>query len=200
MQFIQERSFYKLGSNKLISADVRIISATNHDLGTLVSEKKFREDLLYRLRVVEIKVPSLRDRKEDLLWLVPSLLDKLCEKNHKVPVRYTQDAMQCLWNHDWPGNIRELENVIETSLVLASPETLRSGFLSAASLPDFLRTLTPKSGHLELNFSDLATLEKRAIDQALTITGGNKKLAAALLGISERTLYRMLKSGEAPAP
>ncbi len=200
LQFIQDRSFFKLGSNKKTSANVRIISATNHDLLSLVSEKKFREDLLYRLRVVEIKVPPLRERKEDLLWLVPSLLDKLCEKNHKAPVRFSQDAMQCLWNHDWPGNIRELENVIETSLVLASPETLRSGFLSAEALPDFLRTLPAKDVHLDFNFSDLATLEKRAIDQALTITGGNKKLAASLLGISERTLYRMLKSGEALAP
>ncbi|HVJ63888.1 MAG TPA: sigma-54 dependent transcriptional regulator [Bdellovibrionota bacterium] len=200
LQFIQDRSFFKLGSNKKISADVRIIAATNRDLAELVSEKKFREDLLYRLRVVEIKMPPLRERKEDLLWLVPSLLDKLCEKNHKAPVRFTQEAMRCLWNHDWPGNIRELENVIETSLVLAPGEVLRSGFLPAESLPDFLRTLPTRDEHLNLNFSDLATLEKRAIDQALTITGGNKKLAASLLGISERTLYRMLKSGDAPPP
>jgi two-component system, NtrC family, response regulator HydG len=194
LQFIQDRSFFKLGSNKKISADVRIISATNRDLATLVSEKTFREDLLYRLRVVEIKVPPLRERKEDLLWLVPSLLDKLCEKNQKPPIRFTQDAMQCLWNHDWPGNIRELENVIETSVVLASPEILRSGFLPASTLPDFLTSLPQKEGSLDFNFADLATLEKRAIDQALTITGGNKKLASSLLGISERTLYRMLKS------
>lgn len=193
LQFIQERSFFKLGSNKKTSADVRILSATNHDLNQLVSDKRFREDLLYRLRVVEIRVPPLRERKEDLLWMIPSLLDKLCEKNHKDPVRFTQESMRCLWNHDWPGNVRELENVIETSLVLASPEVLRSGFLPVESLPDFLRTLPNKDSTLNINFSDLATLEKRAIDQALAITGGNKKLAASLLGISERTLYRMLK-------
>lgn len=193
LQFIQDRTFFRLGSNKKISADVRILSATNRDLGDMVAAKTFREDLLYRLKVVEIKIPPLRERKEDLLWLVPSLLDKLCEKNHKDPVRFDQEAMQCLWNYDWPGNIRELENVIETSVVLASPETLRAGFLNAATLPDFMRTLPMKAHALDVNFSDLATLEKRAIDQALAITGGNKKLAASLLGISERTLYRMIR-------
>lgn len=193
LQFIQERWFFKLGSNKKTFADVRILSATNRDLSQLVQSKLFREDLLYRLRVVEIKIPPLRERKEDLLWLVPSLLDKLCEKNQKDPVRFSQDAMRCLWNHDWPGNIRELENVIETSLVLSSPEVLRSGLLGSESLPEFLRELPKRDLSLDINFSDLATLEKKAIDQALTITGGNKKLAASLLGISERTLYRMIK-------
>lgn len=193
LQFIQERWFFKLGSNKKTFADVRILSATNRDLLALIGEKMFREDLLYRLRVVEIKIPPLRERKEDLLWLVPSLLDKLCEKNQKDPVRFTQEAMRCLWNHNWPGNVRELENVVETSLVLTPPEVLRSGFLPLESLPEFLRELPHREVHSDINFSDLATLEKRAINQALAITGGNKKLAASLLGISERTLYRMIK-------
>ena len=193
LQFIQDKSFYRLGSNKIQNANVRIISATNRDLAELINSNQFREDLLYRLRVVEIKTPPLRERKEDLLWLVPSILDKLCEKNQKAPVRLNQEAMQCLWNHGWPGNIRELENVLETAIVLAPPETMRNGFLGLEALPDFLRSLPTVDPQIGVHFSDLATLEKRAIDQALTISGGSKKLAASLLGISERTLYRMTK-------
>ncbi|MBS1983420.1 MAG: sigma-54-dependent Fis family transcriptional regulator [Bdellovibrionales bacterium] len=190
LQFIQEKKFFKLGSNKEISADVRIVAATNRSLTELVQKGLFREDLLYRLRVIEITVPPLRERKEDLLWLIPALLDNLAEKNGQVPVRFTHAALAKLWSYDWPGNIRELENIIESTLVMAPQEELREGFISEAALPEQLRgqdTRTP------VTLPDLATVERQAIQQALVVTGGNRRLAAHLLGISERTLYRVLE-------
>lgn len=192
LQFIQEKRFFKLGSNKEILADVRILSATNRKLEDLVAEGKFREDLLYRLKVVELHIPPLRERKEDLLWLIPALLDQLTEKNSLPKVRLTQEALSRIWAYDWPGNIRELENVLESSLVLARPEEIQEGFLSEKNLP---AKLQPKGQVGETpKISDLATMEKNAIQQALLLTGGNKKLAARLLGISERTLYRALEN------
>lgn len=191
LQFIQDKSFFKLGSNKPIHANVRILSASNKNLTDLVEKKLFREDLLYRLRVIEIMVPPLRERKEDLLWLIPMLLDSLSEKNALPRVRFTQKALARLWNYNWPGNIRELENLMESALVLASPEAQQSGFLDEKDLPTQL-VLNTKNDTEQARFIDLASIEKRAIEQALLLTNGNKKLAAKLLGISERTLYRHL--------
>lgn len=211
LQFIQEKKFFKLGSPKEIVADVRILAATNRPLDELVREGKFREDLLYRLRVVELSIPSLRQRREDLLWLVPALLDHLCEKNNLPPVRLTYDAMAWVWGYSWPGNIRELENVLESALVLAAPETIREGFLGVENMPERLRPpasenptdLGAPAGHIHTGPSmprvaDLATLEKQAIEQALILTGGNRRLTAKLLGISERTLYRVLSHSPTP--
>lgn len=208
LQLIQEKQFYKLGSNKEVHVDVRIVAATNQDLEKRVLEGKFREDLLYRLKVIEIRVPSLRERKQDLLWLIPNLLDSLAEKNNLDPVRFTHDALARLWSYDWPGNIRELENVLESTLVLASREDLREGLLDMTALPEkFRRSETPSDQegtqssqrnsqkNSQSSFppiADLATIEKQAIEQALAISGGRRRLAASLLGISERTLYRVL--------
>lgn len=193
LQLIQEKRFYRLGSNKEIQVDVRIVAATNKNLQQWVDENKFREDLYYRLKVIEIRVPSIKERKQDLLWLIPNLLDSLAEKNHLPPVRFTQEAIAKLWAYPWPGNIRELENVLESSLVLASPEDLREGLLDISSLPEQFRNSELGNTPLSLSpISDLATIERQAIEQALAISGGRRKLAASLLGISERTLYRVL--------
>jgi two-component system response regulator HydG len=190
LQFIQTRRFFKLGSNREVMADVRILAATNRPLNELVAQGKFREDLLYRLKVVEIAVPPLRERKQDLLWLVPGLLDQLAEKNKRPPVRLTQAALSRLWNYDWPGNIRELENVLESALVLAAPEDIQGGFLDEGSLPAPLAQ--GPAGEMPV-LADLETLERQALQQALALVGGNKRLAAGLLGISERSVYRLLE-------
>lgn len=198
LQFIQDKKFFKLGSSREIQADVRILAATNQPLESLVKSGKFREDLLWRLRVVEISVPALRDRREDLLWLVPALMNSLCEKNGLPPVRLAHDAMALVWKYDWPGNIRELENVLESSLVLAQPEEIREGFLSAKNLPERILARTSSAqGDAASSaplppVTDLATLERQALEHALLLTGGNRRLTAKLLGISERTLYRIL--------
>ncbi len=201
LQFIQTRKFFRLGSNKETTANVRIVAATNRPLDELVKTGRFREDLLYRLKVVEISVPPLRQRKQDLLWLVPALLDHLSEKNQRPRVRLSYEAFARAWHHDWPGNIRELENSLESSLVLASDEEIRAGLLEVSSLRGALEreVATPENSERQAppsatpNFADLATLERRALEQALVIAGGNRKLAAHLLGVSERTLYRMLE-------
>ena len=199
LQFIQERKFFRLGSNREVSADVRILSATHRPLETLVNTGGFREDLLYRLKVVEILVPPLRDRKMDLLWLIPTLLDRLAEKNKRPTMRLSQNALTALWAYNWPGNVRELENVLESALVLAPAEELRDGLLTELSLPGrFRKLLNTNSGSSELDVapvvSDLATIERQAIAQTLALTGGNRRMTAHLLGISERTLYRVLGS------
>ncbi len=189
LQFIQERKFYKLGSNKEVSVDLRIISASHRNLSELVKEGRFREDLLYRLKVIDIEVPSLRERKQDLLWLIPNLLDSLAEKNKLPPTRLSHEALAKLWSYDWPGNIRELENVLESTLVLCSKEVLRDGTIGSDQLPE---TFQNENSSEMPQISDLATIERQAINQALTLCGGKRKLAASLLGISERTLYRVL--------
>ncbi len=194
LQFIQDKKFFKLGSNREIVADVRILSATHQALDTLILSGRFREDLLYRLKVVEIKVPPLRERKEDLFWLVPGLLDVLCEKNKIAKVRLTQNALAKIWAYDWPGNIRELENVLESCLVLAPTEEIREGFLSEKTLPEKLKDQKDEGEMPKV--TDLATIEKMAIRQTLLLTNGNKKLTASLLGISERTLYRTLEGDD----
>ena len=197
LQFIQDKKFFKLGSNREISADVRIVAATNRPLDELVKTGHFREDLLYRLRVVEITVPPLRERRTDLFWIIPALLDLLAEKNHLPPVRLTQGAFSALWKHEWPGNVRELENVLESALVLAPPEEIREGFVSEQALPAKFRALQGESVDLA-SIPDLATIERQTIQQTLLLTGGNRRLTASILGISERTLYRVL--GSTPSP
>jgi two-component system, NtrC family, response regulator HydG len=195
LQVIQEKRFFKLGSNKEIRVNVRILSATNQILPTIVREGRFREDLYYRLKVIQIDVPSLRSRKQDLFWLIPGILDSLSEKNHMPPVRLTEGALRKVWAYDWPGNIRELENCLESALVLSPEEDIRSGLMTETSLPENLRHSTGDATNATFpQMSDLATLERRAIRQALLLSSGNRRLAAALLGISERTLYRVLGS------
>ncbi len=197
LQVIQERKFYRLGSSKEVRVNVRILSATNRVLSEMVKAGQFREDLYYRLKVIQIEIPTLRSRKQDLLWLVPGILDTLCEKNHLPPVRITEEALRKIWAYDWPGNIRELENSIESALVLAPESEIQAGLLGTSSLPDHLRSLGEGEDLSIENMpplSDLATLERRAIRQALLLSGGNRRLAAGLLGISERTLYRVLGS------
>lgn len=195
LQFIQDKKFFKLGSAREITADVRILSATNRPLRELTQSGQFREDLLYRLKVVEIEVPPLSERKEDLFWLVPALLDKLTEKNRLPRVRLSQAAFSKIWHYAWPGNIRQLENVLESSLVLAPPEEIREGLLNVSSLPAEISQLASEASDTP-TISDLATIERQAIRQALALTGGNKRLTAGLLGISERTLYRSLEAAE----
>jgi len=200
LQFLQEKKFFRLGSNKEQIADVRILAATHQKLDVLIREGKFREDLAYRLRVIEIEVPPLRSRKDDLYWLVPSILDRLAEKNSTSIVRVNFASFQALYEYNWPGNIRELENVLESALVMSSDEEMREGLLSPLSLPQKIINSPERSPVSGMKICDLASLEKQAIQQALLSTAGNRRLAAQLLGISERTLYRVLGSQSPEAP
>ena len=196
LQLIQDKSYFRLGSNKSMQADLRIIAATHQDLKSAVDTHRFRQDLYYRLKVVEIHIPPLRERITDLLWLVPQILDSLSEKNSKPKMRLSDESLKILLSYSWPGNIRELENVLESMLVMASIESLQSGCFEVEALPDFLRSTAPTQSPLSVK--DLASLTQEAIQRAMIASGGNRKLAAAMLGISERTLYRNSENSKQP--
>jgi DNA-binding NtrC family response regulator len=120
LRVIQEREFMRLGGTENIKVDVRILAATNVDLRRLVAENKFREDLYYRLNVITIPLPSLRERKEDIPLLLDHFLKKFCQENSREPAHFTAEAMKKLVDYDWPGNVRELENAVERAVVLSS--------------------------------------------------------------------------------
>jgi DNA-binding NtrC family response regulator len=176
-----------------LHADVRLIAATNKHLATLVSEGKFRDDLYFRLNVVKITMPPLRERKEDIPLLVRGFLHHFCRTNDKQLLDLTADAMDTLLAYDWPGNVRELRTAIEHGVVMATKAkvTLRD-------LPVAVRQAAPAAGGRVRSYDenasplDLHATEKRLIMQALAATKGNITLAAKKLGISRRTLHRKI--------
>lgn len=182
LSLIQDKEFERIGDVKPRKVDVRIIAATNRDLKQLVREGKFREDLYYRLNVVGIELPPLRERREDIPYLVSYFIEKF-SKEHKRKIRgVSPPAMKLLLEYSYPGNIRELENIIESAVVVS-----RGTVISEEDLPEEVkrgRFLRPKS-----QSGDEAERIKRALEQ----TGGNKSLAAKLLGMHRTTLWRKLK-------
>ncbi len=184
---LQEKEIRPVGSTERIPIDVRVIAATNRDLEVGVREGTFRQDLFFRLNVVQIRLPALRERQVDIPLLVTHFLDKFCDP--KQPVRALSDeALRRLMAYDWPGNIRELENTIECALALSSDSVVTVDDLASvpygASAPN-----APDSNELVL----LEELERRAIQHALKQTRGDRLAAARLLGIGKTTLYRKLK-------
>jgi DNA-binding NtrC family response regulator len=191
----EERAFERVGGNQLLRADVRLIAATNKDLTQQVKEGKFRDDLYFRLNVVHITLPPLRDRKEDIPLLVRAFLRHFGEVNDKPRLELTADAMNTLLIYDWPGNVRELRTAIEHGVVMANgPKiTLRELPLAVrqaagGALPGGVtmgKAYGAKSSPL-----DLHETERKLIMQALATTKGNITAAAKKLGISRRTLHR----------
>ncbi len=201
LRVLQEREFERLGATQTLRVDIRLIAATNKDLEKEVREGRFREDLYYRLNVVPIFLPALRERREDISVLVSYFLERASKENKKN-VKYISDpAMEILMNYNWPGNIRELENAIERAVVLCKGDTLTpdlfpipiptrdshdSAQLSLTPLPDpdSLPTILPQAVEM---------LEKRMIESALQRTGGNQRRAAQLLGLTERMIGYKIK-------
>jgi two-component system NtrC family response regulator len=190
LRFLQEREISRLGSNASIPVDVRIISATNRDLEARVREGAFREDLFYRLKVVAMTLPPLRERKEDLPALIDYYLEKFIRDNAS-PVRgMTAEARDMLLKYDYPGNIRELVNIMERAVVIARDE-----YISLADLPfqsGAVREAAGKKHPISLRES-LEELEKRLIGEAMTKASDNQTKAAEMLGMSERMLRYKLK-------
>jgi DNA-binding NtrC family response regulator len=195
LRVIQEREFMRLGGVETLKADVRIVAATNADLRRLVEEGRFREDLYYRLNVITLQLPALRQRKEDLPALVQHFVEKYAKENGKVVVGATPDALQALLDYDWPGNVRELENVIERGVVLCTGNRI-----TRELIPDHVRkspsfsvphmTVPPEG----INLRDvIANFEKRLIEGTLESTAGVQKEAARLLGLKPTTLNEMIK-------
>ena len=201
LRAIGERTIERLGSNKPIKVDVRVVAATNRDLSEMVKEGTFRDDLFFRLNVVTIDMPPLRNRKEDIVLLVEAFLKEFTDENNKPEMDLTQEAMQLLLDYDWPGNVRELRTAIEHGVVMSNGSKIgvrhlppflsdnsHSGFRSSnsSSEPDPVSVLNNE----DLN---LARVEERMIRLALERTKDNRTEAAQLLGISRRTMQRKLK-------
>ena len=193
LRVIQEREFRRLGGLENIKVDVRIIAATNIDLQKAVSEGAFREDLFYRLNVIAIKMPPLRERSEDIPLLVDHFVRKFAEENGREPITLQAAALKTLLDYDWPGNVRELENVIERAVVLSSGKVISAEVFPknlTAGLPE--STLRFPGDGLPLK-ERVANYEKALILAALEKTDWNQKKAAQLLAVNATTLSEKLK-------
>ena len=198
LRVMQEREFMRLGGMETIKVDVRIIAATNCDLRQMMDEGRFREDLYYRLHVINIFLPPLRERKDDIPYLAQHFLEKYGVENNKRDMDLTADALDLMMDYDWPGNVRELENVIERAVVLSSGMRIGPDLI-----PDHVRTapafhipkfVVPPEG---ISFKDVITnVEKRLIESTLEAAGGVQKKAAELLRIKPTTLNEMIKRYE----
>ncbi len=187
LRVLQEHEFERVGGTKTIKTNARIISTTNKKLEDLVKAEKFRKDLLYRLRVVTIDMPTLMERKEDIPLLAEYFLKKFKEVHNKKIKGISPEAMEIINSYNWPGNIRELINCIESSVVMAQGD-----FITVESLPPyFFYQQSEKNTHKSIE--NLYEIERQAILNALSRFGGRKADAARLLGIGLRTLYRKLE-------
>lgn len=192
LRVLQEREFERVGGTEVIKADVRIISATNKDLEKLVAEGKFREDLLYRLKIIPIEIPTLVERKEDIPLLIQFFIDKFSKEMNKGQILIEEDALEILMHYEYPGNIRELENIIERSVILSN-----NGKITLSILPkDVIKGAYSKKADFILPSEgiSLEAVEESFVRQAIEMAKGNQTHAAKLLGISRHALiYRIEK-------
>ncbi|MCL2824735.1 MAG: sigma-54 dependent transcriptional regulator, partial [Polyangiaceae bacterium] len=189
LRVLQEGEYEPVGGDTQ-RADVRIVAATNRNLRDEVAAGRFREDLYYRLNVIAITAPPLRTRREDIPLLVDHFLGVYCAKNGRARLDITREATQSLMDYDWPGNVRELENAVERGVVLC-----RSSALSEADLPEVISSSASKPVPSAMTIpigTSLDEVERRLIRETLRHTRGDKAIAAQLLGISTRTIYRKL--------
>lgn len=197
LRVLQERKVRPLGSSAEIPFDVRIIAATNRDLEALVQEQRFREDLYYRLNVVQVRVPPLRARGNDVLLLAQCFVQRIAERSGKPVQGISAEAAKKLLAYDWPGNVRQLENWMERAVALTRFEQI-----TVDDLPEKLTGFQPQSSASNGEFDservlNLEEVERRYIEKVLRLSGGNKLQAAKLLGLDRRTLYRKLERYEA---
>jgi len=187
LRVLQEREFTRVGGNEVIKIDVRVIAATNKNLLEEIDTGRFRDDLFYRLNVINLNVPPLRERKEDIPLLAHHFLTMFSEKNNKQIQGFTPQAMDRMLKYEWPGNIRELMNVVERAVVLSRSQYLDEHNLSLMEKPEFYsKEVVPGNTSLE-------EVEKATVLKTLEATGGNKSEAARRLGITRRTLHQKLR-------
>jgi len=200
LRVLQDREVRPVGGDRPLKVDVRVLAASNKDLASEVEAGRFREDLFYRLQVIPIVMPPLRERRSDIPLLVEHFLEKHNRKRPERPVQISEDAMVHLWEYDWPGNVRELENLLERMVILSEdtairvenlPSNIRS-FISEKRIP---KPSLTESG-LDLN-SAVEEFENRLIEEALRRTKGNKQAAARLLGLKRTTLVAKLRRRKA---
>ena len=196
LRVIQEKEFMRLGANDTIKVDARIIAATNVDLKRLVEEGRFREDLYYRLNVINVQLPPLRERKEDIPALVEFFAKKYCEENGKPAYRFSSEALKVLMDYHWPGNVRELENVVERAVVLSHDEIIGRDLLPEAIVSPSLRFATLSSFPLTKEtslFEIIDSFERRVIIEMLEQTGWSQTEAADSFRIPLSTLNQKIK-------
>lgn len=188
LRLIEAGVFRRVGGNEFLRADVRLISATHRDLRRMIREGQFRQDLYYRLNTFPITVPALRERREDIPLLARAFLERLAPRRRMV---LSDEAMVCLMSYDYPGNVRELRNVIERAILLADGEVIEPRHLpeEVQLVAETEQDAEAKSGH-----GVLAHLERTVLERKLAVHQGSRRALAAELGISERTLYRRLKA------
>jgi two-component system response regulator AtoC len=192
LRFLDSGEFRRVGGTKNLKSDVRIIAATNRDLSELVRKGEFRQDLFYRLNVINIYLPPLRDRRDDIPTLAEYFLKKFSMKLSKSLKGFTQDAMEALLIYDWPGNVRELENVIERAVILSEGEEITRDLLSLPAT-DNKKYKVQTPGETSENVYDLNEMERLHILRVLQEVRGNRSVASKLLGIDRKTLYLKLK-------
>ncbi len=194
LRVIQERELTRVGGSKTIPVDVRIVAATHRDLEAMVAQNVFRQDLFYRLNVIRLELPPLRERLGDLELYTSFFLRRLSERTGRKVTSLSSDAMKILQSYPWPGNVRELENVLERAMVMST-----GSILDVGDLPELSQTRRAEGGvgyRLPEEGISLEELEKDLIAQAMERSGGNKSAAARLLGLTRRTLgYRLEKHG-----
>jgi len=194
LRVLESRTFERVGGTETIQSSARIVAATNRDLEAMVADGSFREDLFYRLNVVTIKLPALRERKEDIPLLVKHFMDQVCKDNMRDNLNIAPEAISALERYSYPGNIRELRNTVERMVVLARGDTLE-----LSDVPEHIRFAAPANKPVSASAEqsgvqklDLLHNERTLIEQALKNANGNRTRAAEILGISRRTLHRRL--------
>jgi two-component system response regulator HydG len=198
LRVLEDRKITRIGANEELTVNVRLVAATNAELRELVERRKFRNDLFYRLSVVSIYLPPLRDRRSDIPLLMDHFRKELSERAGREVQGFSKGARQALLLYDWPGNIRQLRNAVERMFVLDT-----DGLLDVDDLPEEVAALAvdgPNSRTIDAAVGDNALIgrplnevEKFYIERALGVTGGKREEAAAMLGIGQRTLYRKIK-------
>jgi len=187
LHVIEDGEFFRVGGTRSIKVDVRFIAATNRNIATLISEGKFREDLYYRLNVMEIYISPLRERREDIEPLSKYFLQKLLPKTGKKITGFSKEALEILVNYSYPGNVRELENIIERAIILEKDPQITPESLPQGLQLFYIETLPPG------NIKSIDELNKEYAEKVVEMLGGNKSKAAELLGISRTSLWRILK-------
>ncbi len=187
LKVIEEGEFYRVGGTKPIKVDVRFIAATNQNVRTVICEGRFREDLYYRINIMEIFIPPLRDRREDILPLCTYFLEKHLPSSRKKITGFTKEAMEVLMHYSYPGNVRELENIVERAIILE-----KTSLLTPESLPQTIKMFQIETIEPD-KIKTLEELSKDYAEQVIEILGGNKSKAAEVLGISRTSLWRILK-------
>ena len=191
LRVLQDKKFERVGGEETLEVDVRILAATNRDLQEAIRSGDFREDLYYSLNVVNMHIPPLRERKEDIPLLISSFIKEIAEENGKSIQGIDSRATAVLYNHSWPGNIRELRNCIESAIVMA-----KGNVVTVEDLPPYIRT-PPDENFIKIRAgTSLEDVEKQIIEFTLNHFDGNKSRAAEALGIGRKTLHRKLEEGQ----